>query len=86
MTTHVPRVSSEATVLDATNVMRQSKSSGVVVFEGERAVGLVTDRRLLEAFFPLDRKPDEVKVSQVMAPPLENRPRRNHQGSGEEDR
>jgi signal-transduction protein with cAMP-binding, CBS, and nucleotidyltransferase domain len=68
MTTQVPKVSSQTTVLEATNVMKKNRSSGVVVFEGQRVLGLVTDRRLLHDFFPLNKKPDEVKVSEVTGP------------------
>ena len=68
MTTNVPRVSCKATVLDATNIMNKNKTSGVVVFDGEKVIGLVTDRRLLTEFLPLDKKPDEVKVGEIVTP------------------
>lgn len=68
MNTKVPRVSSKTTVLEATRIMNEAKSSGVVVFDGDKVVGYLTDRRLLTAFFPLNKRPDEVKVGEVTAP------------------
>lgn len=68
MNTKVPWVNTRTTVLEATKVMNKRKSSGVVVFDEDKVVGYLTDRRLLTAFFSLNKKPDEVKVSDVMAP------------------
>lgn len=68
MTTNVPKVSSHTTVLEAVVIMNKNGSSGVVVFDGENVVGILTDRRLLTSFFQLNRKPEEVKVSEVMGP------------------
>jgi len=68
MTTNVPRVSSEATVFEAVNVMNKNRSSGAVVSDGEKVLGLVSDRRLLTDFLPLNKRPDEVKVSDVAIP------------------
>lgn len=68
MTTDVPKVTSQATVLEAVKVMNKNKSSGAVVFDGERVLGLVSDRRLLTEFLPLNKRPDEVKVGDVAAP------------------
>ena len=68
MNTHVPRVGSRATVLEATKLMNKEKSSGVVVFDGDKAVGYLSDRRLLTEFLPLNKRPDEVRVGEIMAP------------------
>lgn len=68
MTTNVPRVSCQATVLEAANTMNKSRSSGVAVFDGERVIGLVSDRRLLTDFLPLNRRPEEVKVGEIAGP------------------
>jgi signal-transduction protein with cAMP-binding, CBS, and nucleotidyltransferase domain len=50
--------------------MNREKFSGVVVFQEDRAIGMLTDRGLLRDFAPLNKRPDEVKVSEVMAPLL----------------
>ena len=68
MTTEVPRVTSQANVLEAVNVMNKNKSSGVVVFDGGKVVGLISDRRLLTDFLPLNKRPDEVRVGEVVVP------------------
>jgi signal-transduction protein with cAMP-binding, CBS, and nucleotidyltransferase domain len=69
MTTDVPRVKSSATVLAAAETMNRARSTGVaVVDEDDRVVGLLTARRLLWDFFALDKRPEDVKVSQVMGP------------------
>ncbi len=64
----VPTVGLRATVLEATRVMNDNKSSGVVVVDGEKVVGYLSDRRLLTTFFSLNKQPGQVKVSEVMAP------------------
>lgn len=69
MTTNVPRVKSSASVLVAAETMNRAKSTGVaVVGENGKVVGLLTARRLLWDFFSLNKKPEDVKVSQVMGP------------------
>jgi signal-transduction protein with cAMP-binding, CBS, and nucleotidyltransferase domain len=50
--------------------MLGNRMTGAVVFQGNKAVGIFTDRALLRRFAPLDRKPSDVKVSEVMAPIL----------------
>ncbi len=68
MSTKVPTVKSSATILDASSVMNREKSSGVAVVEGEKVVGLLTERGLLWKFVPLNKRPDEVSVGDLMFP------------------
>ncbi len=68
MLTNVDRVSASITVLEAANIMNNTGSSGVVVFNGDKAIGMVTDRRLLRRFIPLNKKPDSVTVKEIMSP------------------
>lgn len=68
MTVNVPRVDSSATVLEAVRVMNRASSSGVIVFDGDKAVGIVTDRRLQREFIERNEKPENVKISEVMGP------------------
>lgn len=69
MTTNVPRVKSSASVLAAAETMNRGKSTGVaVVGDDGKVVGLLTARRLLWDFFALNKKPEDVKVGQVMGP------------------
>jgi predicted transcriptional regulator len=50
--------------------MNREKVSGVVVFQEDKAIGMLTDRGLLRDFAPLNKRADEVKVSEVMGPLL----------------
>lgn len=68
MVTNVDRVTASTTVLEAAKIMNDSGSSGVVVFNGDKAIGMLTDRRILRRFVPLGKKPDEVAVKDVMSP------------------
>ena len=70
MSINVPRVDYSATVLEACNVMNSKRVSGVVVFQGNKAKGMLTDRGLLRRFVLLNKRPNEVKVSEVIAPLL----------------
>lgn len=68
MQTNVERVNATTSVLEASKIMNDAGSSGAVVFNGDKAVGMITDRRILRRFVPLNRKPDEVTVKEVMSP------------------
>jgi CBS domain-containing protein len=68
MQTNVERVNTSTSVLEAAKIMNDAGSSGVVVFNGDKAVGMLTDRRILRRFVPLNRKPEEVTVKEVMSP------------------
>ncbi len=65
MSTKVPKVKSTATILEAAGVMNGEKSSGAAVVEGEKVVGLITERALLWKFVPLNKRPDEVSVADM---------------------
>jgi CBS domain-containing protein len=68
MQTNVERVNASTSVLEASKIMNDMGSSGVVVFNGDKAVWMVTDRRILRRFVPLNKKPEEVTVKEVMSP------------------
>jgi CBS domain-containing protein len=70
MTKDVPQVDVSSSVLDASKVMNQRKANGVVVFQEGKPVGMFTDRSLLRRFVKLNKRPEEVKVKEVMAPLL----------------
>jgi len=50
MSTNVPRVKSSDTILQAATVMNRERTSGAVIVEGEKVVGLITERALLRKF------------------------------------
>ena len=63
----VPKVSIETTMLEATNVMNEKESSAVaVVDENNKVVGFFGERTLMTEFVRLNKKPEEVKVGEVM--------------------
>ncbi|MDA4137367.1 MAG: CBS domain-containing protein [Thaumarchaeota archaeon] len=68
MTKGVPQVDAAASVQDAAKIMNQKRASGVVVFQDGKAVGMLTERSILRRFVKLDKRPDEVKVREVMTP------------------
>jgi signal-transduction protein with cAMP-binding, CBS, and nucleotidyltransferase domain/ribosomal protein S27AE len=68
MQTNVERVDASTSVLEASKIMNDAGSSGVVVFNGDKVVGMLTDRRILRKFIPYNRRPDEVTVKEVMSP------------------
>jgi CBS domain-containing protein len=70
MSTDVPRVDYSTTVLEACTIMNSTKFSGVIVVHNGKAVGMLTDRSLLRRFVVLNKRSDEVKVGDVMAPLL----------------
>jgi predicted transcriptional regulator len=61
-------VKSSDTILEAANMMNREKTSGAAVVEGEKVVGLITERALLWKFVPLNKKPDEVTVGEMLVP------------------
>jgi len=70
MSTNVVRVSVSNTILDACKIMNSKGVSGVAVFQGDKPIGMLTDRTLLRRFVPLNKRPDEVKVGDVALPIL----------------
>jgi len=68
MSINVPRVNSSDTILEAANVMNRERASGAIVIEGEKVVGLITERALLWKFIPLNKRPDEVTVGEMLVP------------------
>jgi signal-transduction protein with cAMP-binding, CBS, and nucleotidyltransferase domain/ribosomal protein S27AE len=68
MQINVERVDASTSVLEASKIMNDTGSSGVVVFNGDKAVGMLTDRRILRKFIPYNKRPEEVTVKEVMSP------------------
>ncbi|HUK75153.1 MAG TPA: CBS domain-containing protein [Nitrososphaerales archaeon] len=68
MQTNVEKVNASTSVLEASKIMNDTGSSGVVVFNGDKVVGMLTDRRILRKFIPFNKKPEEVTVKEVMSP------------------
>jgi CBS domain-containing protein len=70
VTKKVPKVDSSSNVLEACKIMNDENSTGAVVFQGQKPVGMFTERSLLRKFVLLDKRPEDVQVSKVMVPIL----------------
>ena len=66
----VATVDRNTTVLDAAILMNQRKIGAVVVRDGERAVGIFTERDILNRVVAAKRSPDATKVGDVMTSPM----------------
>jgi CBS domain-containing protein len=63
----IPKVTSETTVLEASDLMNERGTSAVAVIDDEnRVVGFFGERTLLTEFVKLNKKPEEVKVGNIM--------------------
>ncbi|MBI2185364.1 MAG: CBS domain-containing protein [Thaumarchaeota archaeon] len=70
MTTKIVKVDYKASVKDAADIMNKEKTTGVVVMQNGKPIGMLTERSLLRKFVPLNRKPDAVSAGEMMGPLL----------------
>jgi CBS domain-containing protein len=68
--TQVVRIGCEATVLDAARIMNEHRIGGLVVTEGEKVVGIFTERDILCRVVAVKRDPDKTVVREVMTQPV----------------
>jgi CBS domain-containing protein len=68
--TDVATVDREATVLEAAKVMNERRIGAVVVTSGHKAVGIFTERDVLNRIVAEVRPPGETKVGSVMTSPM----------------
>jgi CBS domain-containing protein len=67
MNAEIPKVTTGANVLEATNLMNEKGTSAVAVIDGDnKVVGFFGERTLLTEFVKLNAKPEEVKVGKIM--------------------
>ncbi len=64
--TTVHRVSPKATVLEATREMNNHRIGALIVSEGDRLVGMFTERDVLSRVVAEERLPSKVSVREVM--------------------
>jgi CBS domain-containing protein len=57
----------ETSVLDATMKMNRERIGALVVMEGERVMGMFTERDVLRRVVGQGRRPEEVRVGEVMS-------------------
>jgi CBS domain-containing protein len=70
MSSPVIEVDVDGSAKEVAELMTKYKISGIVVKKNGKPVGIVTKRDLIEKVVALDKKPSEVKVSEIMSTPL----------------
>lgn len=70
MTTNVAKVAPEDTVEKAAEIMTKKDIGSLLIVEGEKPVGIITERDLLEKIVSRNLKASEVLVSEIMSTPL----------------
>jgi CBS domain-containing protein len=68
--TDVATVDREVTVLDAAKLMNDRRIGALVVTSGERAVGIFTERDILNRVVAAGKPPGETHVGEVMTSPM----------------
>jgi CBS domain-containing protein len=63
---HVLSIGPDATVLDAATLMNERKIGSLVVLDGGRLIGIITERDMLQRVLVPRRDPAETPVSEVM--------------------
>ena len=66
----VATVAGKSTVFDAAKVMNENRIGAVVVTEGDRAVGIFTERDVLNRIVAAGRDPVKTTVDSVMTSPM----------------
>jgi CBS domain-containing protein len=69
MTTNVITIDAHETVLNAAKLMHQQDVGDLVIMEGRVPKGIVTERDLVRRVMA-QKKPFEIKVSEIMSDPL----------------
>lgn len=66
----VATVKRDATVLDAAKLMNDRRIGAVVVTDGDKVVGIFTERDILTRVVASGRQPGDTPVSEVMTSPM----------------
>ncbi len=66
----VARIGVEQTALDAARIMNERRIGALVVAEGEKVIGIFTERDILNRIVAAQRPPAETKVRDVMTAPV----------------
>jgi CBS domain-containing protein len=66
VTRHVATVDTNATVVDAARAMRNRHVRALVVTQGQRPVGMITDRDLVVSILAMDLAPTGITAGDVM--------------------
>ncbi|MBS1187586.1 MAG: putative signal-transduction protein with domain [Burkholderiaceae bacterium] len=66
----VHTISPDSTALNAAKLMAEKSVGGLVVTEGERIVGIVTERDYARKLVPMNRSSSETSVREIMSSPV----------------
>jgi len=64
----VVTIAPTASALDAAQAMNERKIGSLVVVEGKRVVGIITERDILTRIVAVERSPSKTRVADVMTP------------------
>ncbi len=64
----VATIAPRATVLEAAQAMNDRKIGSLIVVDGTRVVGIITERDILTRIVAIERSPSKTKVEEVMTP------------------
>lgn len=70
MSSPVVTVDIQTTAKDAANIMVQNRIGSILVTEKGRAIGIVTERDMLERVLALGKDPLSVSVNEIMSRPI----------------
>ena len=70
MSSPVVTVDIDSKVIDAVKIMARKKIGSIIIMEGDKAIGIVTERDLLERVLGEGKDPSEVVMREVMSSPL----------------
>ncbi|HEC81282.1 MAG TPA: CBS domain-containing protein [Thermoplasmatales archaeon] len=70
MTNTVVTIDSNATVFEACQKYHNQKVGSLIVTEGKKPVGIITERDMIERIILAEKDPKKTKVSEIMSPNL----------------
>ncbi|MBU0586080.1 CBS domain-containing protein [Candidatus Micrarchaeota archaeon] len=70
MTKKVIVIDRERAMVDAAKMMKRCNLGSIVVVNGGAAVGIITERDIVHKVVAMGKKPDALKVTDVMSKPL----------------
>lgn len=70
MSRDVAGIQSNASIVEAAEIMTSRKISCIVVLDGDEVVGIVTERDLLGRVVALQKSPEQITIGEVMSTPV----------------
>ena len=70
MSTNVKTVRTDATVKEAVSKMNKFRIGSIIVMEGKRPVGIITERDILERIVEPCMEPTAIKAKDIMSSPI----------------